>query len=220
MTKHIPNAHLQTEKEENSMRIVKHVPNALSISRMFLSLSLMPLAYMSGRLSCLIVFTVIYFTIGLTDFLDGFIARKCKVESSLGSKLDAIGDSMMFLCGFASLFLAKVDLGGIKTVLTIGVAMVYKAVNVLLTQARFKQMNMMHTWLSKFVFNALYLCGPVFVYTREINYWLVVGFTVGICLHCVEETITLLKMTEYDEDCKGIWTETLLAKLKRGKEGD
>ena len=198
------------------MRVMKYIPNALSISRIFLSLGLMPLAYFTHQTVFFVIFTIVYFSIGLSDFLDGYLARKFHVESSLGSKLDALGDCFMFVCGFASLFLAKVDLGGIKTILTIGVAILYKAANVLLTYARFKQMNMMHTWLSKFVFNALYLCGPVFVLMREINYWLVVGFTIGICLHCVEETITLVKMTEYNGDCKGIWTETLLAKLKRG----
>ena len=195
--------------------MIKHVPNALSISRIFLALGLMPLAWLSEQRIYLILFTIVYFTIGLTDFLDGYIARKFKVETLLGSKLDAVGDSFMFLCGFASLFLARVDLGGWRTLLTIGVALLYKAVNVFITYARFREMNMMHTWLSKFVFNVIYVCGPVFVLMSRIDYRLVVAFTIGILLHCVEETITLMKMTEYDGDNKGIWTETLLAKLKR-----
>jgi len=161
-----------------------------------------------------VLFTVVYLIIGLTDYLDGKIARKYHVESSIGSRLDALGDSMLFVFGFFALLAAKVDLGGWRSISVLGIAVLYKAANVLLTYARFKLFNMMHTWLSKLVFNTLYMCGPLFIIMEEVPFWFVVGITAGICLHCVEETITLLKMTEYDGDGKGVWTDALLARLK------
>jgi len=41
-------------------------------------------------------FTVLYIIAGLTDVLDGFIARRTKTESDFGSRLDTVADIIFF----------------------------------------------------------------------------------------------------------------------------
>lgn len=67
------------------------IPNILSIVRILLSLLLF------FFFKHPVVFTILYFIVGLSDVLDGFIARKLKAESTLGARLDSIGDFFFYV---------------------------------------------------------------------------------------------------------------------------
>jgi len=195
------------------VKIIKHVPNALSGLRIILSIVLL---FLVGRPW---IFLVVYLINGATDVFDGQIARHFKVESSLGSKLDAVGDSMLFGSALICMvFLAdlKVDLLKCLAVLSFGV--VYKIANVFVTRVRFKQWNMMHTLMNKTVFVTLYFYVPIFLILGEVNFQMVLAITVLICLACAEETVTLLRLEEYDVNCKGIVGERLAEKLPKPKK--
>ena len=63
--------------------------NTLTISRVVLSVALLlPDAFS-------LPFFLIYALAGLTDMLDGFVARKTGTESELGAKLDSIADLVL-----------------------------------------------------------------------------------------------------------------------------
>jgi len=190
------------------MKIIKHVPNTLSGLRIILSVVLL---FLTGRPW---IFLAVYLVNGATDVLDGEIARHFKVESSLGSKLDAVGDSMLFGSALICMvFLAdlKIDVLKCLTVLSFGV--VYKIANVFVTRVRFKQWNMMHTILNKTVFVTLYFYVPIFLLLGEVNFRMVLAISVLICLACAEETVTLMRLEEYDVNCKGVVGEKVAKKL-------
>lgn len=63
--------------------------NALTICRIVLSVALLPPDAFS------LPFLLIYALAGLTDMLDGFVARKTSTESELGAKLDSIADLVL-----------------------------------------------------------------------------------------------------------------------------
>ena len=48
-------------------------------------------------------FTVFYIAAGLSDMLDGFVARKTDTVSKLGAKLDTIADFVFFLLYYQAL---------------------------------------------------------------------------------------------------------------------
>lgn len=60
--------------------------NALSVLRIILSVALLAPPALSPA------FLVLYAAAGLTDMLDGFVARSTKTETELGAKLDSIAD--------------------------------------------------------------------------------------------------------------------------------
>lgn len=68
---------------------MKVIPNAVSITRIILSLSLIFIKPLSEK------FYIVYIICGVSDVLDGFIARKTGTTSEIGSKLDSIADMIM-----------------------------------------------------------------------------------------------------------------------------
>lgn len=71
--------------------LVSWTPNLLSISRM-LSPILVVFLYLNGYL--IPSFLVFLFS-AASDFLDGFVARKCNVSSLSGAALDAVADKVL-----------------------------------------------------------------------------------------------------------------------------
>jgi Phosphatidylglycerophosphate synthase len=68
---------------------MESIPNCLSLSRIILSLFLIFVKPISSA------FYTIYVICGLSDILDGFIARKTGATSGIGAKLDSVGDMVM-----------------------------------------------------------------------------------------------------------------------------
>jgi len=194
------------------MKLMKHVPNLLSALRIPLSVALL---FLTGRPW---VFLAVYLVNGATDVFDGKLARRFQVESSLGSKLDAVGDSMLFgAAAVCMIFLADLEVELFKCLAVLSVGVVYKIANVFVTRVRFKQWNMMHTTLNRSVFVALYFYVPVFLLLGEVNFRMVLAISVLICVACLEETVTLLRLTEYDVNCRGVVGEKVAAKVRRGR---
>lgn len=81
---------------------MKQVPNIISLFRMFLSLGLLGLAPLSPA------FYWAFSLCGLSDMIDGFLARKIGAVSELGSKLDSASDLIFTLVMLWILFLLSV----------------------------------------------------------------------------------------------------------------
>ena len=195
------------------MKIIRHVPNTLSIMRIVLSVALVFLIRMPW------IFTALYLFIGATDFFDGKIARRYHVESDLGSKLDTLGDTMLFLGAFIGIaFFAHLKYDLIKCLIPVVVCVLHKTANVFLARARFKTWNMMHTLLSKSVGAGVYLCAPVFLLLGEVNFYVFLGLIALIVVTFTDETITLLWDDEFDVNSKGIVGEKLLKLVGRKPE--
>lgn len=60
----------------------------------------------SGKETLFAVFFVINM---ITDFFDGYIARKLKMETELGAKLDSFADNFTYLLAFIGLLVFKMD---------------------------------------------------------------------------------------------------------------
>ncbi len=195
------------------MKVIKHVPNALSVIRIILSVSLLFFAK-----DHVVLFCIAYLLAGISDVLDGKIARYYHVESKIGSMLDAVGDSLLFGTALISMvFFADLDINVLHVMIAISFGVIYKIANVFVTRVRFKQFNMMHTLMNKSVFVTLYFYVPIFFVIEEVNLYMMAAISLLICLACFEETLTLMRMKEYDVNCYGIWGEKLAKKLSRKK---
>jgi CDP-diacylglycerol--glycerol-3-phosphate 3-phosphatidyltransferase len=164
-------------------------------------------------------FVVLYLLSGLSDVLDGYIARRFHVESDLGGKLDGLADILLFLCAFVSVvflmgFLKDSLAENIKLLATIGAGIAFKVFSSVLTYVRFKQWNGIHTYTFKALGTALFFALPVCVLMQEINYWLIFGASVAIALASIEETIILCTSKTYNINHKGILVEKWLARRK------
>ena len=72
-------------------KTMKHIPNILSVSRIALCLPLLLVDAMT------VPFWTLYLIAGLTDMLDGFLARRWGVESKFGARLDSVADFVFVL---------------------------------------------------------------------------------------------------------------------------
>ena len=77
---------------------MKQVPNLLSASRIALCLPLLLVDAMT------LPFWVLYLIAGLTDMLDGFLARRWGVESMFGARLDSFADFVFVIAVGYKLF--------------------------------------------------------------------------------------------------------------------
>jgi cardiolipin synthase len=88
------------------------IPNLLSIFRLVLALLFGSIWFgYGGRTESREILTVILIISGITDFLDGFIARKFNMVSELGKLLDPIADKVtqgvLLICFFSEYKLVK-----------------------------------------------------------------------------------------------------------------
>ena len=77
---------------------MKRIPNLLSMSRIVLCLPLLMVDAMT------VPFWILYLIAGLTDMLDGFLARRWSVESKVGARLDSLADFVFVLAAGYQLF--------------------------------------------------------------------------------------------------------------------
>tara|TARA_Y100001968_G_scaffold56114_1_gene47297 strand:+ start:1256 stop:1828 length:573 start_codon:yes stop_codon:yes gene_type:complete len=82
-------------KEFNKERLIKlsSIINGLTILRIFIGLPII-IALNNGNNN---VFVLLILLGGLTDFLDGYLARKYNHKSVLGAKLDPLADKILLL---------------------------------------------------------------------------------------------------------------------------
>ena len=82
-------------------------PTILTLSRLILSILLLPillvgfLPYNLFWLNCILA--ALFFILGLTDFFDGYLARKYKQETKIGKALDHIADKFLITSTLISL---------------------------------------------------------------------------------------------------------------------
>ena len=122
---------------------MKYIPNALSIFRM---LACVPLLFLPPLY---LWFIVVYILAGVSDMIDGPIARKLKVESKLGANLDGAAD---YIFALVVLFrvVPEINLTTLSVVMIVGV-LTYKAISILISYIKFTQLVMMHTYANKLV---------------------------------------------------------------------
>lgn len=85
---------------------MKHIPNAITIIRLFL-VPLFIYVFFSGDPYSHVYALVIYLIAGITDLLDGYLARKYKVVSVVGTVLDPLADKLMLLTALWCLAVIK-----------------------------------------------------------------------------------------------------------------
>ena len=73
---------------------MKHLPNVLTISRIVLLAPLLIMIYLpNDQLNFISV--ILFILIALTDFFDGFFARRQNITSEFGKMLDPIADKLL-----------------------------------------------------------------------------------------------------------------------------
>lgn len=129
--KHTPDAHRWT------------VADSVTAARMAASLALLFLPVFSAS------FLTVYTFAGLTDALDGFLARKTGTVSAFGARLDSAADLLFFGVLLLRLFplLRRTQPAGIWYVA--GIVLLVRLISYAVAAVRFRRFDALHTRLNK-----------------------------------------------------------------------
>ena len=128
-----------------TMALISHLPNILSISRIFLAAFLIidALDHQSSN-----YFGLVFLVAALTDFFDGFIARVTKSESIYGAILDGYADIALYMAAlFCVIFLFPTVLKAYFILLASVVMM--QALSWGISYIRFKRITSYHSYTAK-----------------------------------------------------------------------
>jgi cardiolipin synthase len=83
----------------------KHIPNLLTILRLIL-VPVFALVYFSDKPNAMYLSLAIFIIAGITDVLDGYLARRYNLTSIVGTALDPLADKLMLLTALTCLYLS------------------------------------------------------------------------------------------------------------------
>lgn len=174
---------------------IKILPNLITLSRIFLSILLLMLKPLSTE------FFAIYTLCGLTDVLDGYLARILKCTSKTGALLDSIADVVFTFIVLA--VIVPMIRWSRWMVIWIGIIILIRILSLIIGYIRYNESAFLHIYSNK-VAGLLFFLFPFMIVKIDIN------ISVGlICLvaflSAVEELIINIKSEKLDRDIQSIF---------------
>lgn len=120
---------------------MKNIANYISISRIIMSILLIITKTFS------IPFYIIYIYSGLSDMVDGFVARKYNITSEIGAKIDSIADIVFILVAIVKI-LPVLNFSKAICIWIIIIAMI-KICNIICGYVYYKKLTLPHTIMNK-----------------------------------------------------------------------
>jgi CDP-diacylglycerol--glycerol-3-phosphate 3-phosphatidyltransferase len=139
-----------------------------------------------------------------TDAIDGFLARKYRVSSVAGAKLDSIGDDLTVVMGVLGLVIFKFEFIS-QYMIWLGLLLVLFAIQVVMAFKKYGGMTSFHTYLAKlaaivqgtFLILAFFMDEP-----NKVLFFLAVGITAA---DLAEEIILVYVLPVKKENVKGLY---------------
>ncbi|MDD3394689.1 MAG: CDP-alcohol phosphatidyltransferase family protein [Anaerotignum sp.] len=171
------------------------VPNVITIARMVGSILLLWVEPFSRP------FFALYLCCGISDALDGYIARKFQLSSALGATLDSLADCFFV---FITLYVLLPVVAFPRWVLFwIGEIFLIKGCTFLIGMLRYRALAFLHTYLNK-ITGAILFGFPVLYYFGGIE--ATSAMLCGIAtLAAVEELAINLSKKELQRDRKSLF---------------
>lgn len=170
----------------------------LTVSRIFLAAGLLFVPPLGTA------FIVLYLLCGLSDVLDGFVARKTHTQSDLGARIDSIADLVFIAAILIALYPILHLPAGFITWIAAIVMIRFAATAVV--YLKHKTFAMLHTWANKFTGILLFLF-PMFLEVMAPETPLRVLCIVA-SLSAVEELLIDISSKELQLNRRSIFTKT------------
>lgn len=185
--------------EEKTTELAKKnnpIPNIITFMRVIGTISLFFVCPMSG------LFFIIYTLCGLSDTLDGTIARATGSTSELGAKLDSIADLLFYGVMFVKIFPQLMEILPVW-LWVVGVSVLIIRVTSYVTAAiKYRRFASLHTYINKMAGLSVFLT-PYFIKVGfGYVYCIVIGIVTGIS--SIEELLIHLSSKGYSPNRKSI----------------
>jgi CDP-diacylglycerol--glycerol-3-phosphate 3-phosphatidyltransferase len=149
-----------------------------------------------------------------TDLIDGFLARKFKVTSIFGSKLDSIGDDLSFVAAIVGVFIFKLDFISYNLVIVCILLGLY-LLQTIIALTKYGRITSLHTYMAKLatLFQGFFLIF-LFLFPHPI-YWLFYAAAIITVIDLIEEIIILFYLPNWEANVQGLYWVIRKRKLNK-----
>lgn len=181
-------------KNTNNTPKILTLPNLLTIARIIGSAVLLIVTPFTA------VFYIIYTLTGITDVLDGFIARKTNTESELGARLDSISDLTFYSCLAIRIFPTLTEVLPDAIWYTLYTVLGIRALSYLCAYLKFGRFAAVHTYLNKLTGLMVFIIAYVITTPAAIPYCWAAVTVAGIS--SLEELLIHITSKKYSPERK------------------
>lgn len=177
---------------------LKYLPNVIT------SLRIVGTAGMLFTISFSKGFYILYTFSGLTDVLDGAVARATKSSSLLGAKLDSIADLIFYTVMMVKIMPYLWVTLPVRIWYAVVAILIIRSMAYAIAAVKYKCFASVHTYGNKATGLAVFAL-PYFIMIEPVA----VGYSIGVCiiaaLASLEELFMHIKAKEYDSRRKSIF---------------
>ncbi|MDD2426462.1 MAG: CDP-alcohol phosphatidyltransferase family protein [Bacteroidales bacterium] len=178
---------------------ILNVPNILTFYR----LAAFPVILgfiVYGKESLFVIFMIVNF---LTDIADGYIARKFKLETEFGARLDSIADNLTYALAIVGIYVFKRE-EFLPYVVSFSVFVGFLLLTIIVSLIKFRRLPSFHLYLTK---AGGYIQGAFFICLFTIGF-IPLFYYIMICwgiLGALEHIAIQLVIPEMRSNVKGIY---------------
>lgn len=173
------------------------IPNIITLLRMVGTVVLLFISPFSTA------FYIVYTLCGLTDVLDGMIARLTKKTTEFGAKLDSIADIIFYSVMLIRIFPVLWEVLPKSIWYLVALILVLRCVSYFTAAMKYKRFSARHTYLNKLTGVTLFFV-PYFL-THSVGVTVCFVVCVIAILAVAEELLIHLSSKEYDSKRKTIF---------------
>ena len=176
-----------------------NIADWFSFYRIFAAPFLLALVWLDQRL----IFTWFLLISYSTDAIDGYLARKLKIESPRGSQLDSFGDQITLIVGLIGLFYFENEFINTNLILIL-IAFVPYIIQMLIAYFKYGKATAFHTYLAKLsaILQSVFILTSLFFEPQYVLFYIMI--VIGI-IETIEEIILIYMYDQWVSDVKGIY---------------
>ena len=181
-------------------KIFKTLPNIITSIRIIGAIVIFFLEPFS------LVFYIVYGVCGISDALDGFIARKFHLESKFGTILDSVSDLIFLgIMGF-KIFPTLIELLDVWCWFMIGIPVLLQIIGYIICAIKFKKFSAIHTYANKTMSAAIFFFPFTFIGFIKLIYEIYLGVFGTVAIFAGIEIVLIHLLTkEYSDKNKSIF---------------
>ncbi|MDB5276521.1 MAG: CDP-alcohol phosphatidyltransferase [Ferruginibacter sp.] len=187
-----------TDKNGGGLRY--YLINGITLYRLIASLVLILLIFL-GQSD---IFKWLLAQSFFTDAVDGYLARRLKVTSLFGARLDSVADDLTIVAAMAGVVFFKMVFVREQKAIFILLLVLFLVQNVL-AFSRYGKMSSFHTYLAKL---SAVLQGVFFIllfFLQQPVYWLFYTAALFTAADLAEEIILILLLPQWKANVKGLY---------------
>ena len=173
------------------------MPNAISMLRILGTVALLFIKPLTA------LFFVIYTLCGLSDVLDGMIARRTGTTSPLGARMDSIADLLYYAVMVLKIMPVLLGILPLWLWCAAGVVVVLRLAAYIVAAMRYGKFASLHTYMNKITGAAMFTMPYVLMLPCAVALCAVICAIAG--LSSVEELLMHILSKEYKEGVKSIF---------------